>query len=119
MYQDYFWVLAFMAISLAFAGVATIIPEFLAPRSKGRDRSSTYESGVPTIGTAWIPFNVLYYLYALVFLVFDVDVTLLFPVAVAYRDIPGLGVFWSLLAFVVILALALVYVIRKGVFQWK
>lgn len=119
MYRDYIWVLAFMVISFVFAAVATIIPEFLAPRSKGADRTSTYESGMPTIGTAWIPFNVLYYLYALVFLVFDVDVVLLFPVALAFQKIAGMTVFWELFGFIGILSLALLYAIRKEVFQWK
>ena len=77
MLLDYFWVFAFMVISLAFAGIATIIPFFIAPKSQGPARDNTYESGVPTIGSASIQFNVLYYLYALVFLVFDVEVIFL------------------------------------------
>lgn len=118
MLLDYFWVFAFMVISLAFAGIATLIPFFIAPKSKGPARDNTYESGVPTIGSAWIQFNVLYYLYALVFLVFDVEVIFLFPLALAFRKTEGFLVLIEVVIFIGILTLALVYVIRKGVFQW-
>ncbi len=119
MLLDYFWVFAFMVISLLFAGVAVLLPFLLAPKSAGVTRESTYESGMNTIGSAWIQFNVLYYLYALVFLVFDVEVIFLFPLAVAFRNIPGMLVLVEVVIFIGILTLALVYAIRKGVFRWK
>ncbi len=119
MFLDYFWVFAFMVISLLFAGVATLIPYLIAPKSSGATRESTYESGMPTIGTAWIQFNVLYYLYALVFLVFDVEIIFLFPLALAFRTVPGFLVLIEIVIFIGILTLALVYAIRKGVFEWK
>ncbi|MBI4971824.1 MAG: NADH-quinone oxidoreductase subunit A [Candidatus Omnitrophica bacterium] len=119
MLLDYFWVFVFMIISLLFAGFATLIPYFIAPKSRGLTRGSTYESGMPTIGTAWIQFNVLYYLYALVFLVFDVEVVFLFPLALAFRKTEGFLVLIEIVIFIGILSLALVYAIRKGVFKWK
>lgn len=118
MLLDYFWVFAFMVISFVFAAVATLIPYVIAPKSRGELRDSTYESGVPTIGTAWIQFNVLYYLYALVFLVFDVEVIFLFPIALAFRKVEGWLVLAEVVIFIGILSLALVYAIRKGVFRW-
>ena len=119
MLLDYFWVFAFMAISLCFAAAATLVPYLIAPKSRGASRESTYESGVPTIGTAWIQFHPLYYLYALFFLAFDVEVIFLFPLALAYRKIPGFAVFWEMLAFIAILTLALIYAFKKGVFKWQ
>lgn len=119
MLLDYFWVFAFMVISLLFGAAATVIPFLIAPRSKGEARESTYESGVPTIGSAWIQFTPLYYLYALVFLVFDVEVIFLFPLALAYRNTPGFLVFIEVAIFIGILALALIYAIRKEIFRWK
>ena len=119
MLLDYFWVFTFMVISLLFAGFATIIPYFIAPKSACLTRENTYESGMPTIGTAWIQFNVLYYIYALVFLVFDVEVIFLFPLALAFRKIPGFLVLFEVVIFIGILTLALVYAFRKGVFEWK
>ena len=119
MLLDYFWVFAFMVISLLFALIATLLPYLLAPRSSGLLRESTYESGLPTIGTAWIQFNVIYYLYALVFLVFDVEVIFLFPLALAFRKVEGLAVLWEVVIFIGILSLSLAYAIKKGVFRWK
>ncbi|MBI4398683.1 MAG: NADH-quinone oxidoreductase subunit A [Candidatus Omnitrophica bacterium] len=119
MLLDYFWVFSFILISLAFAGVAVLLPYLLAPKSKAPAHTSTYESGMPTIGSAWIQFHVLYYLYALVFLVFDVEVIFLFPLALAFRKIQGMWVLWETVIFIGILGLALLYAIRKEVFRWK
>jgi NAD(P)H-quinone oxidoreductase subunit 3 len=119
MLQDYFWVFAFMVVGFIFALAAIILPKFIAPQSRGQLRESTYESGMPTIGTAWIQFHVLYYLYALVFLAFDVEVVFLIPLALAYRSIEGMFVFVEILIFIGILTLALIYVIRKGAFRWR
>ncbi len=119
MLQDYFWVFSFILIGLFFAFMATVVPYLIAPKGIGKDKTTTYESGVPTIGSAWIRFNVLYYLYALIFLVFDVEVVFLFPVALAFRSIEGMGVLLEVIVFVAILTLALIYAMRKGVFQWR
>ena len=88
-------------------------------RSAGEKRSETYESGMPTIGSAWIQVAVIYYLFALLFLAFDVDVLFLFPVLLAY----GKGYVWrdfiEVLIFVGILSLVIVYAWCRGVFSWK
>ena len=78
------------------------------------------ECGMEPIGSAWLRVGIIYYLYALIFLAFDVDVLFLFPVAVAYND-PSLGAwdFVEILIFVAILSLAVVYAWRKGVFTWE
>jgi NADH-quinone oxidoreductase subunit A len=70
------------------------------------------------IGPAWIRYGVLYYLYALMFLAFAVDVLYLFPVALAYRKVPGFGVALEVVLFLAILTLAIAYAWRKGVFAW-
>jgi len=108
-----------MLIGVFFALMATIVPYFVSPKSTGKYRSVTYESGMPTIGPSWIQFNVLYYFYALVFLVFDVEAVFLFPVALAYKNIDGFLVLFEVVIFVLILSLALIYAIRKGVFKWR
>ncbi len=114
----------FLAVSLyllagaGFAVAPLILSGLIVRRSKGIRRDETYESGMETIGSAWIQFSVAYYIYALIFLAFDVDVLYLFPVALVYgkyavRDLV------ELLIFVGILSLAIVYAWRKGVFEWK
>ena len=77
-----------------------------------------YESGVPTIGQAWSQFNVRYYLFSLVFVVFDVEIIYLYPWAVVSRRL-GAFAFYEILIFLIILALGLVYAWRKGALEWS
>jgi NADH-quinone oxidoreductase subunit A len=74
---------------------------------------------MPTIGSAWIQFSVSYYIFALIFLAFDVDVLYLFPVALAYNQGFVIGDFVAIVIFIGILSLAIVYAWRKGVFLWE
>ncbi|MFP5212208.1 MAG: NADH-quinone oxidoreductase subunit A [Acidobacteriota bacterium] len=115
---DFLAVALYLAVGLAFAIVPLIVSRLIVKRSAGVMRDDTYESGMQTIGSAWIQFTVAYYIYALIFLAFDVDVLYLFPVAMAYgqyaiRDLA------EVVIFVGILSLAIVYAWRKGVFEWN
>jgi NADH-quinone oxidoreductase subunit A len=100
-------------------GVGPLIGSILlAPKSKGGDLAMPYECGIPPHGTARVRFGINYYFYALLFLAFDVDVLYLFPVAAIYAESAGWLMFWELVVFLGILALAVVYFWRKGVFTW-
>ena len=83
---DFLAVALYLLVGLVFAIVPIIVSSLIVKRSKGARRDETYESGMQTIGSAWIQFTVAYYIYALIFLAFDVDVLYLFPVALAYGD---------------------------------
>ncbi len=111
--------MVFLAAAGLFALGPLILAYFIAPRSFGKARGEIYECGMPTIGSAWIQVGVIYYLFALLFLAFDVDVLFLFPVLLAY----GKGYVWrdfvELLIFVGILSLVIVYAWCRGVFTWK
>jgi NADH-quinone oxidoreductase subunit A len=99
-----------------------IIAHIFAPRSTRSINNKTkqfIECGVDPIGDAWIKFGIVYYLYALMFLAFDVDVLFLFPVAMAYDKGFVVRDFVEILIFVSILSLALVYAWKKGVFKWE
>ena len=89
----------------------------LGPSRPNAIKNSTYECGVETVGETWVQFKVQYYIFALVFLVFDIEVVFLYPWAVAYNQLPLFGVIAGL-TFVIILAEALVYAWRKGVLEW-
>jgi NADH:ubiquinone oxidoreductase subunit 3 (subunit A) len=101
-----------------------VIVALLSPSSHTRQvagRTDQYiECGMEPIGRAWIRFGIIYYLYALIFLAFDVDVLFLFPVAVAYND-PQFVIrdLVEIVIFVGILSLAVVYAWSKGVFTWQ
>lgn len=118
---DYFFVLLFFLVAFGFAAVPLVIAVFISPRTIGRDSLKTYESGILPVGSAWIQFGVSYYLFALIFLAFDVDVLFMFPVLMAYGDeaYSNWRDFIMIVMFLGILSLALTYAWCKGVFDWK
>ncbi len=116
---DLIYVLVFIVVGAGAAALPFIIVALLAPKTVHEKTLETYECGMDPYGPAWIRYGVLYYLYALMFLAFDVDVLYLFPAALAYKKIPGMGVAVEFILFIAILALAIVYAWRKGVFTWS
>jgi len=116
---QYRYVLAFLAIGLVFAVVAVVVPFAIAPRGKGADALKTYESGIIPERGAWRSFSLAYYLYALLYLAVAVDVIYLFPVAIVFRMMGGWQVLVEVLAFVAVIAVAVVYSWRTGAFRWE
>ncbi len=92
--------------------------KLLRPSGGGPERRTTYESGMEPIGGAWIQFNIRYYMFALVFVVFDVETVFLYPWAVAFNQL-GVLAFVEALIFIAILVVALVYAWRKGALEWS
>ena len=111
-------ILVFLIVGVLFAATPLVIAFFLSPRSKGGDLGMPYECGMRPLGTSWIRFGPNYYIYALLFLAFDVDVLYLFPVATYYPEANGLISFLKLFVFLAILVLAILYFWAKGVFTW-
>lgn len=119
---DHLYVAAFFLGGLLMAVGPFIIAHIFVPRSTRNISNKTrqfIECGVEPIGDAWIRFGIVYYLYALIFLAFDVDILFLFPVALAYDSGFVIRDFVEILIFVGILSLALVYAWKKGVFKWE
>ncbi|MCD6532476.1 MAG: NADH-quinone oxidoreductase subunit A [Deltaproteobacteria bacterium] len=116
---DFVYIIVVLAGGI-IAGVAPfVISDIFRPRTVNKKTLLTYECGMDTYGTAWdIRFGAAYYLYALIFLAFDVDILYLFPVAAAYDRVSGLHGVMVLFIFVGILTLAIAYVWVKGVFTW-
>ncbi|MBW1990974.1 MAG: NADH-quinone oxidoreductase subunit A [Deltaproteobacteria bacterium] len=116
---DFSYVLVFLVAAALFAVGPLILAYFIAPRSFGKTRDETYECGMPILSSAWVQVAVIYYLFALLFLAFDVDVLFLFPVLLAY----GKGYIWrdlvEITIFIGILSLVIVYAWCRGVFTWK
>ncbi len=121
---DLLYVAVFFLGGLGFALGPFILVFFISPRKTRNIANKTgqfIECGVDPIGPAWIRYGVVFYLYALMFLAFDVDVLFLFPVAMAYNSgqfAGGIRDFVEIVIFVGILSLALVYAWKKGVFKW-
>src|SRR5690242_18078979 len=121
---DLIYVFAFLLGGLAFAVGPFVLVYFLAPRWTRTTVGKTgqaIECGMDPIGDAWIRYSAVYYLYALVFVAFAVDVLYLVPVALVYNRVKGFVIrdFVELLIFVGILSLVIVYAWKKGVFEWK
>lgn len=112
----YFLVVLITGIVLVVGGLGLAI--LISPKSNNAQKREAYESGIPTRGTSWMQFRVGYYLYAILFLMFDVETVFLFPWAVVVRDLgmPGLI---SIVFFLLILVLGLAYAWRKGALKWK
>lgn len=112
---------AFIFVFLAIAPILPVAPIFLGwllgPKKPNAIKNDTYECGVETVGDTWVQFKVQYYIFALVFVVFDVEMVFLFPWAVAYNSLPFFA-FVEILLFIVLLAAALYYVWRKGALEW-
>ena len=111
----------FFVIAAIFPIVPLILARFIAPRRPDRVKLSPYESGVETIGPPHVQFRTRYYLYALIFVIFDVEAIFLFPWAVAYRDLlTSLGWFplIEMGIFIGFLLVAFAYAWRKRALEW-
>ncbi|MFN4261381.1 MAG: NADH-quinone oxidoreductase subunit A [Gemmataceae bacterium] len=125
----YYPILLYLIIILAFAAVTMIMAHLVGPKKITPVKQMPYESGMDPIGDARQRFDVKFYLVAIMFLVFDVELLFLYPWAViAYQPNPPQPwlppelhgtVFWCVLVFIALLTLAYVYDWRKGVFQWR
>jgi len=120
---DLIYVIAFCLGGLVFAMAPFAVVHLLAARKTRSYAGKTdqfVECGMEPIGDAWIRYSAVYYLYALIFVAFAVDVLFLIPVALVYDRIPELGIrdFVEVILFVGILSLVIVYAWKKGLFEW-
>jgi NADH:ubiquinone oxidoreductase subunit 3 (subunit A) len=106
-----------LVVSVFFSFVALVAAWLFRPKRPNRIKAMTYECGMETVGTSWVQFKVQYYIYALVFVVFDIEAVFLFPLAVAFNQLT-LYMVLEMVLFIIILAGALLYVWRKGVLEW-
>ena len=113
-------ILVFLGAIVGILVITLLLWKVLRPSRFSEEKLTIYECGEDPTGSAWIQFSVAYYLFALIFLAFDVDVLFLFPAILAY-DSPGIGFrdFGEIFVFVGILLLAIVFAWRKGAFSWK
>ena len=120
--NDYPLLIIFLAIAIVFPliplGLAWAWGYFLSPAKPGKDKGAIYECGVESTGAAHIQFQSHYYLYALVFLIFDVETVFLLPFAAAFLKLP-LAAFLALMVFLLLLVEGLVWAWAKGILQWK
>jgi NADH:ubiquinone oxidoreductase subunit 3 (subunit A) len=110
-------ILAFLVVVIGFLAVNLVLWWLIRPSRFSEEKLTTYECGENPVGSAWVQFNIRFYVFALIFLVFDVEAVFLLPWAVVFRKL-GLLAFVEGLVFLAILAVALAYVWRKGDLEW-
>lgn len=108
----------FFLMVCVFGMLPVVAARFVRPKKPSSIKQDPYECGMPRVGDAWIQFKIQYYLYALVFIVFDVEVILIVPWAVVFRRLGPIA-FWEMAIFLLILFLGLAYVWKKRDLEWQ
>ena len=115
----YFILLITVLITAVFLVVAAyVIAKLIGPRTFNKVKGEPFECGIPTHGSSWIPVHVGYYLYAILFLIFDVETVFLYPWAVVVKDFGAMALV-SIGFFLLVLVFGLAYAWRKGALEWK
>ncbi|MBI3192426.1 MAG: NADH-quinone oxidoreductase subunit A [Pedosphaera parvula] len=121
-YSTHWYLLVLFGAAVAFAVgplfLAWLWARLVSPQKTGPEKNATYECGLQSKGDAWVQFRSEYYLYGIIFLIFDVEAVFLLPFAVAFTGLP-LGAFLAMLVFLLLLVEGLVWAWQKGVLTWK
>jgi NADH-quinone oxidoreductase subunit A len=121
--KEYLPIFLQVLVAIGFAAAALITSVVLGKSARSnRTKDSAYECGMPPIGEAQPRFSVKFYLVAMLFILFDIEIVFMYPWAVVYRDLVAAKdhtAFWSMLSFVGVLTVGYVYAIMKGALDWK
>ncbi len=117
MLRDYLPILLFLGVAVFVAVAAAVLSFVLAPHRPDKAKNAPYECGFPPFGDARARFDVRFYLVAILFIVFDLEIAFLFPWALALPDIGWLG-FGSMMLFLLVLAIGYIYEWKKGALEW-
>ncbi len=117
MLSDYGFVLLFLINGVVFAGITLLVAWIIRPNRPSPGKLTTYECGEDPVGSAWIQFNNRFYVIALMFLIFEVEVVLLFPWATVFQDM-GWYAFWAMIVFVSLIFVGFLYELGKGELHW-
>ena len=113
----YLYAAILFAAGFLFVIVTMVASNIIAPRTRTKEKLQTYESGEAPIGSAWVQYPLGFYIFALLFVAFDVDIVFIIAWAVIFKQLSFFG-FFEILFFILVLALGLVYAWRKGVIRW-
>jgi NADH-quinone oxidoreductase subunit A len=116
--SQYFPILVFLVIAVAIAMLLVFLPMIIARQKPDKEKSSAYECGFEAFGDARGKFDVRFYLVAILFIIFDLEVAFLFPWAISLGKLGMLG-FWSMMAFLFVLTVGFIYEWKKGALEWE
>ena len=117
-YASYLLLAVMAVLAVGFALAPLLLSAVLAPKKPGDIKESTFECGLESKGDSWVQFKVQYYLYALAFVIFDIEAVFIYPWAVAFTGL-SFGAFLAMGVFILLLAEGLIYLWIKGVLTWK
>jgi len=115
---QYLFLGVFLAVAVVFPLLPILLAKVVAPKKPSSIKNASYECGIEASGDSWIQFKAQYYVYALAFVIFDIEVIFIYPWAVAYKQL-GLFAFVEMTIFISILAFGLIYAWKKNVLEWK
>jgi NADH-quinone oxidoreductase subunit A len=118
MLENYLSVLIFLGIGVVFGIAPLVLGRILGPRKPDKEKNSSYECGFPPFEEARMPFDVRFYLVAILFIIFDLETAFLFPWAVVLRDIGWFG-FSVMMVFLAVLVVGFIYEWRRGALEWE
>jgi len=111
-------ILIMIALGVSFAAGNVVLSQFIGPSKPSPEKSAQYECGMPPVGDARQRQSVKFYLVAMIFLLFDIEIAFLYPWAIAFREL-GIVAFWQIVTFFLLLLTGYIYVWRKGAFDWS
>ncbi|KKB96725.1 NAD(P)H-quinone oxidoreductase subunit 3 [Candidatus Arcanobacter lacustris] len=116
--ENYFPIMIFLAIAIGLSIIIVAIPYFLAASKPDEEKISAYECGFEPFGDARSEFDVRFYLVAILFIIFDLEIIFLFPWSITLGKIGMVG-FWSMMVFLIILTIGFIYEWKKGALEWE
>ncbi len=111
------YLIVLIAAAIAFSAGGILIAKIFVKGSKNLQKGQAYECGIPTVGSPWNQFNVGYYLFALIFLIFDVELVFMYPWAVVVKQV-GMPALFEIIIFFFILFMGFLYAHKKGALKW-
>ncbi|HTB31189.1 MAG TPA: NADH-quinone oxidoreductase subunit A [Bacteroidia bacterium] len=114
---DYLPIAITVLVAGGFVVTTMFVSNILGPKRKGKIKLDTFECGIEAQGNARIPFSVKYFLAAILFVLFDVEVIFLYPWAVDFRSL-GMAGFWEMISYMAVILIGFFYILKKGALKW-
>jgi NADH-quinone oxidoreductase subunit A len=115
---EYLPIVMMLVVALGFVGLTMVSTHLLGPKRKTKTKMEAFECGIESVGNARIPFSIKYFLVAILFVLFDVEVIFMYPWAILFREL-GMAGFISMLVFISLLLVGFLYIIKKGALKWE
>jgi NADH-quinone oxidoreductase subunit A len=117
MLENYIPVIVMMLVALGFGVLNIVLAEYIGPRRPNKEKNSTYESGIEPLRSARERFSVKFYMVAMIFILFDIEVVFMYPWAVQFKALGATG-YVAMVLFMILLFAGYIYIVKKGALKW-